>query len=73
MTIHSVLITVGMVVIVALYLMAPSAANLLGIMPKKWQRWMLSEPSNRRTPEPKGVVIKGAQGGFCIVQARHIW
>jgi hypothetical protein len=45
MSIHFFLITAGMIVIVTLYLMAPSMANLLGIMPKKWQRWMLGEPS----------------------------
>lgn len=41
MTVHSLVLTAGTAAIMLLCLVAPLTANLLRIMPKKWQLWMI--------------------------------
>ena len=57
MSIYSVLITAGMLVIVALLLLAPITANLLAIIPRKWRLWMLGEPHCVKTSKLDDVVM----------------
>jgi hypothetical protein len=57
MSVHSVLIIAGMASVIALSIMMPNAANLLGIIPKKWQLWMLGETRKDETSKPNTIVM----------------
>lgn len=61
MSVHAILIVAALVLLVALrviMVMAPlTAKNLFGLMPKKWQLWMLGEPHDAKAPPADDVAM----------------
>jgi hypothetical protein len=53
----SIVIVVGVLVTLALWLIAPVMSNVLVIMPRKWRLWMLDETRNTAASKPSDVVI----------------
>jgi len=49
--------TVGVIIMVCLWLIAPIMANVVGIMPKKWQAWMLGQTRAGKTANQDDVVM----------------
>ena len=57
MNLQSLLSVVGLVAILVLWLLASRIGNLIGVMPKKWQSWMLGETRNGQRSKSDAVIM----------------
>ncbi|MGI8962406.1 MAG: hypothetical protein ACR2IV_22145 [Bryobacteraceae bacterium] len=61
MSFHAVLVTAGIALVVGFRLLIAgaqfTAKNNLGIIPGKWQLWMLGQPCHGKAPQVDNTVI----------------